>query len=170
MPGSSLARAGCVLLTVALSGSSAFGQGPGLQAIAEEVWSGQVTEVVGADVLVIAYGTGSHRFELDGIRPPRDLPALADRAAALLRERLVGKSVRVRVRGYLDAGQLPTGVVLRHGVDVRIDLVAEGLVAYCPRHVVDAKVEEAQRRAQEAKRGLWARSSAQEADLCHGAP
>ncbi len=167
---SSSVRAACALLTAALAGASVFGQGPGLQAIAEEVWSGRVTEVVGADVLVIAYGTGSHRFELDGIRPPRGLPALADRAAALLRERLVGKSVLVRVRGYVDAGQLPTGVVLDHGVDVRIELVAAGLVAYCPRHVVDAKVEEAQRQAKEAKRGLWARSSAQEADPCKGAP
>jgi endonuclease YncB( thermonuclease family) len=169
MPLGSLARVACVLLTLAFAGSSAFAQGPGLQAIAEEVWSGHVTEVTGADTLVILYGSGSHQFELDGIRPPRGLPALTDRAAASLRERLVGKSVQVRVRGYLDGGRVPTGVVLLDGVDVRIDLVAEGLVAYCPRHVVDVKVQEAQRLAKEARRGLWGRPSARDANPCDGA-
>jgi hypothetical protein len=105
MPVSSLARAACLFLIVAFGSSSAVGQGPGLQAIGEEVWSGQVTEVSGADTLVILYGTGSHQFKLDGIRPPRDLPALSDRAAELLRERLVGKGVQVRVRGYLDGAR-----------------------------------------------------------------
>lgn len=169
MPVSSLARAACALVIVAFAGSSAFGQGPGLQAIAEEVWSGQVTQVRSADTLVILYGTGSHHFKLDGIRPPRDLPALADRAAELLRERLVGKGVQVRVRGYLNGGKVPTGVVLLGGVDVRINPVAEGLVAYCPRHVVDVKVQDAQRIAKEAKRGLWGHPSVQDASPCNGA-
>ncbi len=167
MPASSLARAACVLLSLAFAGPSAFAQGPGLQAIAEEVWSGQVTQVSDADTLVILYGTGSHRFKLDGIRPPRDLPALADRAAERLRERLVGRSVLVRVRGYRDAGKVPTGVVLLGGVDVRIDLVAQGLVAYCPRHVVDVKVQEAERSAKEARRGLWGHPSLEDADPCN---
>jgi endonuclease YncB( thermonuclease family) len=59
--------------------------------------------------------------------------------------------------------------VLLGGVDVRIDLVAEGLVAYCPRHVVDVKVQEAQRLAKEAKRGLWGRPSVADANPCNGA-
>jgi endonuclease YncB( thermonuclease family) len=127
-------------------------------------------EISSADTLVILYGTGSHLFKLDGIRPPRDLPALTDRAAELLRERLVGKSVQVRVRGYLNGGKVPTGVVLLSGVDARINLVAKGLVAYCPRHIVDVKVQEAQRLAKEGKRGLWGRHGVEDGDPCDGAP
>jgi endonuclease YncB( thermonuclease family) len=160
----------CLLaLTLLLVSSSAFGQEPGLQAIAEEVWPGKVIQVRGADSLVVVYGGTSHQFRLEGIRVSRDLPALADRAAQMLRERLVGKNVQVRIRGYVEGGEVPIGVVRVAGADVRVDLVAEGLVAYCPRHVVDAKLQEVQDAAKQAKRGLWGSPASSNGSPCNGA-
>lgn len=158
-----------LLLTLLLASSSALGQEPGLRAIAEEVWPGQVTQVCGADSIVVVYGATSHQFRLEGIRVSRDLPALADRAAKMVRERLVGKNVQVRVRGYVEGGKVPIGLVLVAGADVRVDLVAEGLVAYCPRYVAEVKLREAERLAKEAKRGLWGTPLSRTANPCNGA-
>jgi endonuclease YncB( thermonuclease family) len=157
-------------LGLVLVGSSASGQEPRLQAIAEEVRPGQVVEVKGADSLVVVYGGASHEFRLEGIRVVPDLPALADRAAQMLRKRLVGKSVQIRLRGYAEGGKVPVGLILVRGADARIEMVAQGLVAYCPRYVIEVKLQEAQRRAREAGRGLWRRSKSGPANPCKRGP
>ncbi|OFV81004.1 MAG: hypothetical protein A2Y78_00475 [Acidobacteria bacterium RBG_13_68_16] len=135
----------------------------------KEAREGRVTEVRGADSLVVVYGASSQAFRLDGIRVSRDLPPLAQRATAMLRERLVGKHVQIRIRGYVEGGKVPIGSVLVAGADVGVDMIAEGLVVYCPRHLVEVKLQEAQRLAKEAKRGLWSNPPSAGADPCSGA-
>ena len=138
-------------------------------AIAEEVRSGQVTEVRGADSLVVAYDGSSHAFRLEGLGVVRGRPALAVRAEEILRERLVGKTVRLSIRGYVEGGVVPVGAVLVEGKDVRVALVRRGLVAYCPRHAVEVSLQGAEREARAAKRGLWADPPSPTSDPCRGA-
>jgi endonuclease YncB( thermonuclease family) len=158
-------------LALVFVGSSALGQEPGLHAIAEEVWPGQVTQVRSADSLVVVYGGTSHQFRLEGIRVVPDFPVQGDVAAKMLRERLVGKSVQIRVRGYVEGGKVPVGLILLvGGADARVDMITQGLVAYCPRYVIEAKLQEAQRRAREAGRGLWGSPKSQPAKPCQGGP
>jgi endonuclease YncB( thermonuclease family) len=157
-------------LGLVLVGSSASGQQPGLQAVTEEVWPGQVVEVKGADSLVVVYGGASHEFRLEGIRVLPKFPVLADRAAKMLRDRLVGKNVQVRIRGYAEGGKVPVGLILVGGADARIDMIAQGLVAYCPRYLIEVKLQEAQRGAKEAGRGLWDASNSLPANPCKGGP
>jgi endonuclease YncB( thermonuclease family) len=155
-----------VLLTLLIFNAPAFGQGPALEAIIEEVWSGKVAEVRGPNVLVVVYGGSLHLFRLEGIHVPRDQPALAKRAIEMLRERLAGKDVQIRVRGYLEGGQVPLGCVLHGAADVRVDLITQGLTTYCPRHLVEPKLAEAQRLAKRANRGIWRTPSPASSNPC----
>jgi endonuclease YncB( thermonuclease family) len=154
---------------LALGACTAAAQDSGLQAIVEEVFPGRVTDVSGPGLLSISYGGVVHQFQLDGIRAQGEPSALADLATALLRERLIGKSVQVRVRGFVEEGKVPTGIVLLSGADPRVDLVGQGLVLYCPRHVVEAKLVEAERVAKGMKRGLWADPAVDGKSRCDGA-
>lgn len=157
------------LVVATLRGGAALAQEPHLQAIAEEVYAGRVVEVVDARSLLVAYGGATHRFRLDGVHCPSGAPQLAELAAARLRERLAGKAVQVRVRGYIEHGTVPTGVIALAGGDVRFDLVARGLVAYCPRYAVDVTLAKAARVAREEKRGIWASPGLAGDDVCAGA-
>jgi endonuclease YncB( thermonuclease family) len=169
-PGSSSTVVCSLCLGLIFVSASALGQEPGLRALAEEVWPGQVVEVKGADSLVVVYGGTKHQFRLEGIRVLPKFPVLADRAAKMLRDRLVGKNVQVRIRGYAEGGKVPVGLILVGGADARIDMIAQGLVAYCPRYLIEVKLQEAQRGAKEAGRGLWDASNSLPANPCKGGP
>lgn len=120
---------------------------------------GRVTAVRSADLVVFAHPTGSYNLRLVGIVVPKDR-ASADRAALFVRNMVLGKPARLRNEGRTREGELRARLFTADANirEVAVELVRAGMVSKAANF--DFKYGElgsAQKEAQSARRGLWAR-------------
>jgi endonuclease YncB( thermonuclease family) len=129
--------------------------------MAGKVFSGKVTEVRSADVIVVDYGPGRYVVAIAGISPLKEGP-LAAEGKKLVTEMVLGKEVRARFLGRDSNGDMVSQVFVGEpGKDVGLELVRAGLAQrqQGPDPQFGYKYDElskAENDAREAKQGLWA--------------
>ena len=107
---------------------------------------------------------------LASIRLPNKESSARKKAAELLQKRLLGNSVEVHALGSQYGGEKKwTGYVLRDGVDVRLELVEEGLARYCRGNRREPEFELRDRQARKAGKGIWSKDEKGAVPRCEGA-
>ena len=149
---------GCVgLLMTMLAGR--------LPAIAADAFSGKVTEVRSAEVLLVDYGKGQYVVRIVGVNAPKEGP-MAAKATQFVRDMLLGKEVRARFQGRQNGEMVSRLYVGDPGIDVGLELVRAGFARR--QQAADAdfgykygELSKAEAEARKAKRGLWATAQPQ---------
>jgi endonuclease YncB( thermonuclease family) len=130
-------------------------------AMAAKVFSGKVTEVRSAAVIVVDYGPGRYVVRLAGITP-REEGTFAAEAKKFVTEAVLGKVVRARFQGRDAKDEMVSQIYVGEpGKDVGLELIRAGLAQRQegPDPQFGYKYDElskAENEAREAKRGLWA--------------
>jgi endonuclease YncB( thermonuclease family) len=135
--------------------------GVGVFSATAKVFSGKVTEVRSAEVIVVDYGPGQYVVRIVGISPPRD-GAFAAEAKKLVTDSVLGKTVRARFLSEDASGEMVSQVFVGEpGKDVGLELVRAGLTERQQGSDPDFgykydELSRAENEAREAKRRLWA--------------
>jgi endonuclease YncB( thermonuclease family) len=133
-------------------------------AMAADSFSGKVTEVRSADVIVVDYGSGQYVVRIVGIDAPKEGPIAAE-ARRFVSEKVMGKGIRARFQGRDNNGEMVSRVFVGDpGDDVGLEVVRAGLAqrqaAPDPEYGYKyGELSRAENEAREAKRGLWAAST-----------
>jgi endonuclease YncB( thermonuclease family) len=130
-------------------------------AVSAKMFSGKVTEVRSADVIVVDYGPERYVVRLAGIRP-RAEGTFATEAKKFVTEAVLGKVVRARFEGRDANDEMVSQVYVGEpGKDVGLELVRAGLAQR--QEGLDPQfgykydeLSKAENEAREAKLGLWA--------------
>lgn len=148
------------LATAMFLGLLIFGAGL-FSTVAGKAFSGKVTEVRSAEVVVIDYSAGQYVVRIVGIRAPQEGP-LAAKAKQFVTEMVLGKVVRARFQGRAPNGEMVSQLFAGDpGKDVGLELVRAGLARRQegpdPQFGYKyGELSKAENEAREAKRGLWA--------------
>jgi endonuclease YncB( thermonuclease family) len=130
-------------------------------AMAAKVFSGKVTEVRSADLIVVNYGPGQYVVRLAGINPGAE-GTIAEDAKKFVTDAVLGKVVRAKFDSRDANDEMISQVYVGEpGEDVGLELVRAGLAQRQegPDPQFGYKYDElskAENEAREAKRGLWA--------------
>jgi len=120
-------------------------------------FTGKVVGVTDGDTLSVLHNGRGERVRLHGIDCPEKRQAFGQLAKRFTSTLVYGKDVTVTVYGHDKRGRTIGEVTLLHGSVLNHELVKAGLAwwfrLYAP---VDPVLEELEKEAREAKRGLWA--------------
>ncbi len=120
-----------------------------------EAFEGKVVGVADGDTLVVLDGTAQVRVRLHGIDCPERGQAFGTAAKRFASSLAFGKTVTVRARGKDRYGRLLAEVVLPDGRSMNRELVAAGMAWHYARYSDDESLAKAERRAREARLGIW---------------
>jgi|SRR5882724_7883362 len=137
---------GCLILLVGL-----------LPALAGEAFSGKVTQVKSAGLMVVDYGHGQYVVRIVGIDVPKEGPIAAE-AKQFLTKMVLGKVVRARFEGRNNEGEMVSRLFIGEpGKEVGIELLKAGLARRQTNYDYKyGELSKAEGQAREARRGLWA--------------
>jgi len=129
---------------------------PRVQAVRQDVFSGQVVGISDGDTLQVMHAGRAVKVRLHGIDCPEKNQAYDQRAKQFTSEHVFGKLVKVVVHDRDRYGRLVGDVYLLSGWHLNHELVSAGLAwwyeQYAPK---DTQLASLQHAAQRAKRGLW---------------
>ena len=133
--------------------------GVSVLAFAGDSLYGRVTEVKGADLVVLDYGKGQYNVRIIGVSVPKE-GTFAKQAREYVSKLVLGKNARLRFEGRNEAGEMVGRLQTDDpeiGIkDVGLELVRSGLAQrqrdYDYKYGELAQAEAEARRAQ---RGLW---------------
>ena len=124
-----------------------------------EEFEARVVVVVSLIRFEVEHRTARFPFQLADVWDPNP-PGLSEQARSELEEMLLSQRVRLRIRGLRRAAEdAEEGVLTVAGEDLRENLLARGLLIYCPTSGASAALVQAQERARGARAGLWSRPS-----------
>lgn len=129
--------------------------------VSAKAFSGKVTEVRSADVIVVDTGSGQYVVRIVGINPSRE-GSFASGAKDFVTKLVLGKEVRARFQSRDANGEMISQIFVGEpGKDVGLELVRAGLAQrqQGPDPQFGYKYDElskAENEAREANRGLWA--------------
>lgn len=121
----------------------------------EEVMTARVVTLRDNGELEIQFNGDDGVLRLDSIRLPDSDSRVRDEADALLRRRLVGRSVEVHARRSEGHDDVRVGYTLQEGDDVRVELIAKGLARFCQGMVRERRLEQSDREAKRTGQGIW---------------
>ena len=117
---------------------------------------GPVASVLDGNTIEVLHNTHPERVRLSGIDCPEQGQAFGDRAKQAASTLLFGRDVILQTHGQDKYGRTLADVLLRDGTNVNHELVKDGWCwwyrKYAPR---DAVLEELEKAARDAKKGLW---------------
>ncbi len=120
---------------------------------------GKVIQVIQADTLKILEQKKKELVRLYGVHLPKGKSAILARGKKLAEKLVLGKSVRLEVKGKDGAGHILAIVILPPGTNLNHELVRDGDVIWDPKSGKDPVAQELQDQAKTAKKGLWASSA-----------
>src|SRR5258708_15276273 len=141
---------GCLILMISLT--SAF---------AGDVFSGKVTAVRSAEIIVVDYGKGQYIVRIAGIAAPVEGPIAAE-SKKIIDSMVLGKEVRARFVTRNKNGEMGSRLFVGdHGQEVGLELMKAGMVRRLQRDETDfvykyGELTAAENEARKARRGLWA--------------
>ncbi len=159
------------LLLLALSPAAAQGPGPSeaqvldVLLVGREVVPGRLVEIGDAGAMRIAADGGEFELRLLNVALPRQDSALGEEALDLLRERLSAQPIEVHILARPEDPDLAVGYPKVEGVDIRLELLEQGLARYCPGGASEAELEALDQAARDQGKGIWGGS----APACGGA-
>jgi endonuclease YncB( thermonuclease family) len=118
--------------------------------------AGLVIRVRDGDSLVVRVGGIGTEVRLDGVDSPELLQAYGRRAKRFTADLAFGREVRLLVKGRDVYGRELAEVLLGDGRSLNRELVSAGYAWWFRRHSSDRDLEERERQARTARRGLWA--------------
>ena len=107
------------------------------------------------DTITVLAGTAQVKVRLNGIDCPERAQAFGAKARQLTAELAFGKRVTVRPSGHDRYGRVLGEVVLPDGRVLNEELVAAGMAWHYTRYSDDATLARLERRAREARVGVW---------------
>jgi endonuclease YncB( thermonuclease family) len=127
-----------------------------LPAFAGDAFSGKVTEVRSAEIVVVDYGTGQYIVRLVGITVPEG--PTATEAKQFVSKMVLGQVVRARFEGRNKNGEMVSRLFTGDpGKEVGVELVKAGLARRQPDYDYKyGELSKAEEEARRAGRGLWA--------------
>ena len=132
-----------------------------IPAVAGDVFSGKVTEVRSAEIVVVDYGKGQYIVRIAGITVPREGPVAAE-SRKFVTNMVLGKEVRARFVTRNKSGEMVSRLFVGDpGQEVGLELLKAGLARRQQGPDADfgykyAELSKAETEARRAKRGLWA--------------
>ena len=118
---------------------------------------GPVVAVKDGDSIEVLYNTHPERIRLSGIDCPEKGQAYGNRAKQATSALVFGRDVILQTHGQDKYGRTLADILLRDGTNVNHELVKDGWCwwyrKYAPR---DTILEELEKEARDAKKGLWA--------------
>ena len=111
-----------------------------------------VTQVKDGDSIVVQYGEEVRLMHIDA--PEWNQP-WGDRATEFVKERCLGKQVKLRRHGKDKYGRTLAEVILPGGVNLNHELVKEGLAWHYRRYSHDRFYQLLEQEARSKKKGLW---------------
>ena len=133
--------------------------------VSEQILRAKVEGVDELGRLRLAAGDRKLDLRLDAIDFPETGDELREHAYKLLTDRLLGRTVELRLRTP-EPGERWAGLALVEGADPRIELVRSGLARYCPRNRREPELELAARSAGGEGVGIWAEGRGGELPAC----
>lgn len=118
--------------------------------------AGLVIRVRDGDSLVVRAGGIGIEVRLDGVDSPELVQAYGRRAKRFTADLAFGREVRLLVKGRDAYGRELAEVMLGDGRSLNRELVSAGYAWWFRRHSNDRDLEERERQARAARRGLWA--------------
>jgi len=120
-----------------------------------EPFDARVFGVSDGDTITVLQGTTQVKVRLNGIDCPEKRQAFGARAKQFTSELAFGKTVTVRPAGKDRYGRVLGDVILPDGRVLNQELVAAGMAWYYTRYSKDKSLARLERRAREARVGLW---------------
>jgi hypothetical protein len=140
-----------------------------LPLIGEVVVVAEVVSLGQGGALELTYDGKKKELHLDDVQLPNVDSIPRENAELMLTKRLVGRSVEVHIRGAQDPDDEKwDGYILHNGVDVRLDLVAQGLARYCGGIRREPEFERRDREARKKGKGMWAKDQGEAVPSCKG--
>jgi len=118
--------------------------------------AGLVIRVRDGDSIVVRVGGIGIEVRLDGVDSPELVQAYGRRAKRFTADLAFGREVRLVVKGRDAYGRELAEVLLGDGRSLNRELVSAGYAWWFRRHSSDRDLEERERQARAARRGLWA--------------
>jgi endonuclease YncB( thermonuclease family) len=120
-----------------------------------EPFDARVVGVADGDTITVLDGTTQVKVRLNGIDCPERRQAFGARAKQLTSDLAFGKTVTVRPFGEDRYGRTLGEVVLPDGRVLNQELVAAGIAWHYTQYSKDETLAKLERRAREARVGLW---------------
>lgn len=136
-----------LLATIAFSGCS--------RRPSREPFDARVVGVSDGDTITVLAGTTQVKVRLNGIDCPEKGQPFGARAKQLTSELAFGKTVTVKPAGTDRYGRTLGEVLLPDGRVLNQELVAAGMAWHYTRYAKDETLAQLERRAREARLGLW---------------
>jgi endonuclease YncB( thermonuclease family) len=122
--------------------------------ISAQRFAGRVLDVTDGDTVIVARGRGQVTVRLFGIDAPEGTQPFGREAAAMLRERVLGKVVDVDMKDVDVYGRLVATISI-DSRDIGEELVRAGAAWHYVQYSNDPRLAAAEREARAARRGLW---------------
>ena len=120
-------------------------------------FSGPVVSILDGDTLEVLYNQHPERIRLSGIDCPEKGQAYGNNAKHAASALAFGKQVTLQTHGKDKYGRTLGDVLLPDGMNVNHALVKDGACWWYRKYApADTVLEELERSAREAKKGLWA--------------
>ncbi len=125
---------------------------------ASEQFEGQVTQVTRVAELSIAYSGKLVHLRLVDLQIPKKGDPIRQQGQQRMEQLLEHQTVGIRLEDPdAKTDRLVRGDVYLQKRDVRLDLLQDGLAAYCPARAPDPALARQQEQARQQKAGIWAR-------------
>ncbi|MEP6958519.1 MAG: thermonuclease family protein [Nitrospirota bacterium] len=119
-------------------------------------FTGQVISVLDGDTIEVLHNQAPERIRLSGIDCPEKGQAFGKRAKKAASELVFGKEVTLQTHGKDRYGRTLADVLLTDGSNVNHTLVKNGWCWWYRKYTAgDAVLEELEKAAREAQKGLW---------------
>lgn len=162
--GSRFVIGGALLTAAALSGLCGFlwTRQPDPSAVGEptqsELNTGVVVQVIDGDSVTVLAGRSRLPIRLEGIDCPEGGQPYGNEAERFTRSLLLNRPVELRPKEWDDYGRLVARMWIDN-TDVAMMLVEQGFAWHFRRYSDDPHLAAAERRARQARRGLWGESN-----------
>ena len=119
-------------------------------------FSGSVVSVLDGDTIEVLHNTRAERIRLSGIDCPEKGQAYGNNAKRAASARVFGKEVTLQTHGKDKYGRTLGDVFLSDGTNVNQELVKDGWCWWYRKYALgDTLLEEFEKEAREARKGLW---------------
>jgi endonuclease YncB( thermonuclease family) len=122
---------------------------------ATELFNARCVAVFDGDSIVVRKGDQEVEVRLEGIDCPEKGSPFSDQARQFTEDLVLGKNVIFTVKELDQYGRTVARVRTRHEIDVSLELLRAGLAWHYKRYVSDPTLALAEKRAREAKKGIW---------------
>jgi len=119
-------------------------------------WEATLWAVKDGDTLIVLRGREAITVRLQGIDAPELDQEFGEESRGVLEALVKDRMLKVEETGRDDYGRTVAAVVRDDGLDIGHELVGRGMAWYYPQYSDSATLDEAERKARERRKGLWA--------------